>query len=98
MLNHEMIGSALTAVEMELARRHVLKVALDPTDPDDLTVISRRLARALKGKAHGEEALAVRKVLNALDVDWANLPDAGRRKVSKVINHQIGVADRKSVV
>jgi SPP1 gp7 family putative phage head morphogenesis protein len=54
---------------------------LDPLDADDFLVISARLARAMRGVAEPAEAKALRVAINALDVDWPSLTDAGRDRV-----------------
>ncbi len=58
-----------------------IEKALDPLDPTDFLALSRRLARALAGATHEEEAHALRRALRALDVDWANLSALQRDQV-----------------
>ncbi len=58
-----------------------IEKALDPLDPTDFLALSRRLARALAGVTHEEEAHALRRALRVLDVDWADLSALQRDQV-----------------
>ncbi len=58
-----------------------IEKALDPLDPTDFLALSHRLARALSGVTHEEEAHALRRALRALDVDWASLSALQRYQV-----------------
>lgn len=52
--------------------------ALDPTDPDDYVQIVMRLSRSLSRATRETEAEILRKALDTLDVDWANLSSRQR--------------------
>lgn len=49
------------------------KAGLDPLDPGDFIVISKKLGRAFESVAKGAESAAVKKALTTLDVDWTRM-------------------------
>jgi SPP1 gp7 family putative phage head morphogenesis protein len=55
--------------------------ALDPLDAGDFLVIVDRLSAELRGVTRAEEAAAMQRALQRLDVDWANLSPTGRASV-----------------
>jgi hypothetical protein len=57
--------------------------ALDPTDPNDILVISKQLADALKATTKGTAGSALRKAIDALDIDWPNASASQKDAVFK---------------
>lgn len=55
--------------------------ALNPLDDSDYLIIVGRLTRALVGVTKEDEAKSLNKALGMLDVNWANMTEAGRDKV-----------------
>lgn len=76
-------SEALEAADLLLEEVFRLPVAkaLDPQDPKDFLVLSKRLADAVKGLTGPAEAKALRTALDLLDVDWATITDAQRDQV-----------------
>lgn len=60
-----------------------LNKILDPTKKGDYEKIVRRLGAALRKANAGEEAKALRKALQRLDVDWPNMTGKQRNEVIK---------------
>jgi SPP1 gp7 family putative phage head morphogenesis protein len=73
----------ITAAEELLRGVYRLEVAkaLDPLHHGDFLVIVQRLGRALAGVSRDAEAVALRRALATLDVDWPNLSTADRDRV-----------------
>lgn len=84
-------GAAAVATEELLAHLFDVRIwkALDPLNADDFITISVRLAASLKGATAGAEGLALRSAIEALDVDWPELTDAGRDKIISSARAQI---------
>jgi SPP1 gp7 family putative phage head morphogenesis protein len=55
--------------------------ALNPLDDNDFLVIVSRLSGSLQGVTREKEALALKKALDTLDVDWPNLSSSARDRV-----------------
>jgi SPP1 gp7 family putative phage head morphogenesis protein len=73
-------ADAAEAIAGILFRARISK-ALDPLDPNDFLVITSRLASELRSATRAEEAAAMQRALQRLDVDWSNLSPAGRTAV-----------------
>jgi SPP1 gp7 family putative phage head morphogenesis protein len=87
-------AEAAEAILGSLFRVDVSK-ALDPLDADDFLVIVDRLASELRGATRAEEAAAMQRALQRLDVDWANLSPAGRSSVVRAARQALApVPDR----
>lgn len=73
---------AIEAAEDVLAELGVPveKARLDPLNPDDFVLLSKKLGRAFEAAAAGAEAHAVKKAIQALDVDWSRM-NARQKKV-----------------
>jgi hypothetical protein len=82
MIDH-LYSTAIDAADELLRDAYCLDVAkaLDPLAPRDFLVIVQRLSRALTGVSRDAEALALRRALATLDVDWPNLTAAAREQV-----------------
>lgn len=66
--------------------REPLWKALNPQRPADFLIIQNRIARSLQRAASGgDAAAAVRRAINALDVDWPNLTPQAREEVFRAI-------------
>lgn len=83
-------AEAAEALLQNVYRIDVAK-ALDPLVDSDFMVICVRLAKALDKAVRGDEAVALRAAIEALDVDWVTMSEAGRDRVIQSARQQISV-------
>ena len=66
-----------------------VRKALDPMVDDDFLVIVKRLSKAIRGVTGEAEAVALRKAINTLDVDWAELTPEQTQRIVQAANTAI---------
>lgn len=88
--------NAATAADDMLQSVFVSK-ALNPLNTRDFEVIVRQLSRALQGIAQDQEASALRKALQTLDVDWPNFSADAQAKVIRAANQVMRAAVPKAL-
>jgi SPP1 gp7 family putative phage head morphogenesis protein len=92
----DLFRAGAEAAEMVLGdiyRVDVVK-ALNPLNPRDFLVLVNRIAHALQGVSAKAEADALRRALEALDVDWPNLSAAARDQVIRAAHQALGSAEK----
>lgn len=82
---------------IEKAFRVNISKALNPLDPDDYLLISARLSRSLYGIAKPEQGKALRRAINALDVDWPNLSDPARQRVIEAARDSVAAIPKRII-
>lgn len=76
----ELISKAAEAAD-EVLGYYGIEKALNPLKYRDYLSIVGRLTNALKGVTRDAEAAAIRRALNTLDVDWANMGEEATDRV-----------------
>lgn len=91
----EVYGAGADAAEDLLRDVYRIEKALDPLDANDFMAIVRRISRALRGATRETEDAALRRALERLDVDWPNLPPAGRDQVIRAARQALGSVEEQ---
>jgi len=96
----QLLERAIVAADEILRDVFHLQVAkaLDPLDPGDFLVISNRLASSLSSVAEGGYGAALRRAIDALDVDWPALSEAARDEVVRASRDALKAAIPKGVL
>jgi SPP1 gp7 family putative phage head morphogenesis protein len=87
-----LLAHGARACEELLASRYAIHVekVINPLTVRGLRLIEGRLSAALQQTTRGNELKAVARALNMVDVDWANISEAARKRVQDSVRKVLG--------